>query len=96
MEMMMKKSVSVSFLVVMFAIVVLLATNTETTSAARELDPLSRAQIELAEQFVSDRNAHRPLTCGGPGAFCSPFNPCCADYNCYGVCVPKCFPNCYN
>ncbi|KMT20610.1 hypothetical protein BVRB_1g005900 [Beta vulgaris subsp. vulgaris] len=95
MEMMMKKRVSVSFLVVMFAIVVLLAT-TETTSAARELDPLARAQIVLAKQFVSDGNARRPLTCGGLGDFCSPFNGCCTDYNCYGVCVPKCFPNCFN
>ena len=85
----MKKSVSVSLLV-MFAIVVLLA-KIEIASAARQLDPLS--QIILAEEFVSD--AHRPLTCGGSGAFCTPFNPCCRDYNCYGVCVAKCFNNCY-
>ncbi|KMT18843.1 hypothetical protein BVRB_2g029480 [Beta vulgaris subsp. vulgaris] len=77
----------------MFAIVVQLSA-TETVSAARQLDPLSRAQILLAQEFVSE--AHRPLTCGNAGAFCSPFNPCCRDFNCYGVCVPKCFPNCYN
>ncbi|KMT07113.1 hypothetical protein BVRB_6g154410 [Beta vulgaris subsp. vulgaris] len=89
MEMMMKKRVSVS-LVVMFTIVVLLA-KTETTSAARQLNPLS--QIVVAEEFVS---ANRQLTCGGAGEVCGPFMSCCGDFNCYGVCMPKCFPYCSN